>query len=283
MKGATVGKGAQSKRIANEVDWQLTVQAQNALAKSAREWLAESQSPVRIGLVLSGGGLRGASHVGVLQQLVEHDIPIDVIVGSSAGAIITAYYAAVGLTLSELVRDAENFQGRHLLAHCLNVRLRGRMFRTLSKLSGLIPERLAQLDSATFDRLHHSVRGIGVACHDVVSGRPCYFATGADCGLRLSDAVRASASIPFLFPPIPVKRPSDGTSLLLTDGGISDGLPVAFARRAPLAATHLIVSDCRWVAGYRPAGDGRTVYIRPKLPSTGTLWAPASTLGQRYR
>ena len=105
-------------------------------------------------------------------------------------------YAAVGLTLSELVRDAENFQGRHLLAHCLNVRLRGRMFRTLSKLSGLIPERLAQLDSATFDRLHHSVRGIGVACHDVVSGRPCYFATGADCGLRLSDAVRASASIP---------------------------------------------------------------------------------------
>jgi predicted acylesterase/phospholipase RssA len=109
------------------------------------------------------------------------------------------------------------------------------------------------------------------------------FRTGADCGLRLSDAVRASASIPFLFPPIPVKRPSDGTSLLLTDGGISDGLPVAFARRAPLAATHLIVSDCRWVAGYRPAGDGRTVYIRPKLPSTGTLWAPASTLGQRYR
>ena len=283
MKGATVGKGAQSKRIANEVDWQLTVQAQNALAKSAREWLAESQSPVRIGLVLSGGGLRGASDVGVLQQLVEHDIPIDVIVGSSAGAIITAYYAAVGLTLSELVRDAENFQGRHLLAHCLNVRLRGRMFRTLSKLSGLIPERLAQLDSATFDRLHHSVRGIGVACHDVLSGRPCFFATGADCGLRLSDAVRASASIPFLFPPIPVKRPSDGTSLLLTDGGISDGLPVAFARRAPLAATHLIVSDCRWVAGYRPAGDGRTVYIRPKLPSTGTLWAPASTLGQRYR
>jgi predicted acylesterase/phospholipase RssA len=283
MKGATVGKGAQSKRIANKVDWQLTVQAQNALAKSAREWLAESQSPVRIGLVLSGGGLRGASHVGVLQQLVEHDIPIDVIVGSSAGAIITAYYAAVGLTLSELVRDAENFKGRHLLAHCLNVRLRGRMFRTLSKLSGLIPERLAQLDSATFDRLHHSVRGIGVACHDVVSGRPCYFATGADCGLRLSDAVRASASIPFLFPPIPVKRPSDGTSLLLTDGGISDGLPVAFARRAPLAATHLIVSDCRWVAGYRPAGDGRTVYIRPKLPSTGTLWAPASTLVSAIR
>ena len=137
--------------------------------------------------MLSGGGLRGASHLGVLQQLVENDIPIDIVVGSSAGAIIAAYYAAVGLTLSELIRDAESFRGRHLLAHCLNVRLRGRMIGALSKLSGLIPERLAQLNSATFDRLHHSVRGIGVVCHDVVTGRPCYFATGAD-GVRSAAA-----------------------------------------------------------------------------------------------
>jgi NTE family protein len=233
--------------------------------------------------VLSGGGLRGASHLGVLQQLVENDIPIDIVVGSSAGAIIAAYYAAVGLTLSELIRDAESFRGRHLLAHCLNVRLRGRMIGALSKLSGLIPERLAQLNSATFDRLHHSVRGIGVVCHDVVTGRPCYFATGADGGVRLSDAVRASASIPFLLPPIPVERPSDGTPLLLTDGGVSDCLPMAFARRPPLTATHLIVSDCRWVAGHRPASDDRVVYVRPKLPTTGTLWAPATTLVSAVR
>jgi predicted acylesterase/phospholipase RssA len=270
-------------RIPDELDRQSTLQAHDALAKSAKEWLAKNRSPVRIGLVLSGGGLRGASHVGVLQQLVEHDVPIDVIVGSSAGAIITAYYAAVGLTLSELIRDAANFRGRHLLAHCLNVRLRGRMIGTFSKLSGLIPERLAQLDSATFDRLHHGVRGIGVVCHDVVTAHPCYFATGADAGVRLSDAVRASASIPFLLPPIPVERPSDSTPLLLTDGGISDCLPVAFARRLPLAATHLIVSDCRSVAGRRPASDGRVVYVRPKLPSTGTLWAPTSTLVSAVR
>jgi predicted acylesterase/phospholipase RssA len=213
-----------------------------------------------------------------MQQLVEHEIPIDVIVGSSAGAVIAAYYAAVGLTLAELIRDAENFRGRHLLAHCLTVRLRRPLTGTLAKLSGLIPQRLAQLDSATFDRLHHRVRGVGVVCHDVLTSRPCYFATGADGGVRLSDAVRASASIPFLFPPIPVERSSDGTSLLLTDGGISDCLPVAFARRPPLAATHLIVSDCRWVAGHRPVSDGRAVYVRPRLPSTGTLWAPATTL-----
>jgi len=50
----------------------------------------------RIGLVLSGGGLRGAAHVGVLQQLVAHAIPIDVIVGASAGAVIAAL-RSVGL------------------------------------------------------------------------------------------------------------------------------------------------------------------------------------------
>ena len=245
--------------------------------RRAREWLVDG-SPVRIGLVLSGGGLRGASHVGVLQQLVDHHIPIDVIVGSSAGAIVAAYYAAVGLTVDDLIRDAVSFRGRHLLVHSINVRLFRRMAKVLSKRSGLIPERLAQLESATFDRLHHGVRGIGIVCHDVKSGHPLYFSTGADRGIRLSDVVRASASIPFLLPPIFVKSPIDGTTMLLTDGGVSDCLPVAFARRPPLGATHLIVSDCRSFAARRPLSNGRVVYVRPRLPSTGALWAPRSTL-----
>jgi NTE family protein len=245
--------------------------------QTVREWLS-CGSPVRIGVVLSGGGLRGASHVGVLQQLVEHDIPVSVIVGSSAGAIIAAYYAAVGLTLDELIRDASQFRGRHLLSHILNVRLHGRMAAALTSLSGLIPKRLAQLEGASFDRLHHNVRGIGVVCHDVRSGRPCYFATGADRGVRLSDVVRASASIPLLLPPIAVESSDGRSSLRLIDGGVSDCLPIAFARRPPLRATHLIVSDCRWMAGRRPPHDGRILYVRPRLPSTGTLWAPISTL-----
>lgn len=241
-------------------------------------------SPVRIGVVLSGGGLRGASHLGVLQQLVEHDIAIDVIVGSSAGAIVAAYYAAVGLTLDELIADARNFRGRHLLAHSLNVRLHGRLGGgALSKRSGLIPERLAQLEHASFDRLCHGVRAIGVVCHDVVSGLPRYFATGDDGGVRLNDVVRASASIPFLLPPLRVDCPREQRTLLLTDGGVSDCLPTAFAQRPPLAATHLIVSDCRWFAGSTPPKDERVMYVRPRLPSTGTLWAPASTLASAVR
>lgn len=221
--------------------------------------------------------------MGVLQELIEHDIRIDVIVGSSAGAVIAAYYAAVGLTLDELIRDAENFRGRHLLAHSLNVRLGGRM-SGLSKLSGLIPARLSQLEGATFDRLHHDVRGIGIVCHDLRTSRASYFATGADQGVRLHEVVRASASIPFLLPPIRVQSANDQTIWLLTDGGVSDCLPISFARQPPLGATHVIVSDCRWLAGRRSSGGARVVHVRPQLTTTGTLWAPpTSTLASAVR
>jgi len=48
----------------------------------------------KIGLVLSGGGARGVSHIGVLKALEMHDIPISMIVGSSMGSVIGGFYAA---------------------------------------------------------------------------------------------------------------------------------------------------------------------------------------------
>ena len=252
----------------------------------APPWLTQSlagisrvhrtDATVRIAVVMSGGGLRGAGHIGVLQQLVTNAIPIDVIVGSSAGAVVAAYYAAVGLTLDELISDARTFRGRHLLAHSLNIRFRHRLDWILGGASGVIPARLEQLEGATFDRLHHGVRSIGVVCHDLRSGRPRCFSTGCNDGVRVSDVVRASASIPGLFPAIRVE--STHGQLLLTDGGISDCLPIAFAQSAPLSATHLIVSDCRWLATEAPESSDRLIYVRPRLSTTGTLWAPSATL-----
>ena len=127
-----------------------------------------TDSTVRIAVVMSGGGLRGAGHIGVLQQLVTNGIRIDVIVGSSAGAVVAAYYAAVGLTLDELISDARTFRGRHLLAHSLNIRFGRRLDWILGRASGVIPSRLEQLEGATFDRLHHGVRSIGIVCHEHV-------------------------------------------------------------------------------------------------------------------
>ena len=224
---------------------------------------------MRIGVVLSGGGLRGAAHVGVLRRLVAESIPIDVLVGVSAGAVIAAYYAAAGLTLGELASDAINFRGHHLLLHSLNVQLRRRFERALAPRCGVIPDRLRQLESARFDTLHHGVSGLGIGCHDVLTGLPRYFATGADHGVALHTVVRASASIPMLFPSIPVVNGRE--RWLLTDGGVSDPVPIAFARRPPLAAARIIVSDCRWI-GTRPRVDEHTVWIRPRMPGTGTIW-----------
>jgi NTE family protein len=249
------------------------------IAEWAHSTLADTtRSSVRIGLVLSGGGLRGASHLGVLQELVAHSIPLDIIVGSSAGAIVAAYYAAVGLTLDELIAEARSFRGRQLIAHSLNIRLHRRLGLRplLTKLSGIIPTRLEQLENATFERLHHNVRGIGIVCHDITTGQPCYFSTGHDRGVGLNDVVRASASIPYLLPPRVVA--CEGRSLLLTDGGVSDCLPIAFAQSPPLSATHLIVSDCRWLPIRPPRRAAHIVYMRPRLSTTGTLWAPMSTL-----
>ena len=235
---------------------------------------------VHVGVVLSGGGLRGAAHVGVLRQLARHNIRIDAIVGVSAGAVVGAYYAAVGLTLDELIGDADAFRGRHLLTHSLNVHLGSRFDDRLGRWCGVIPDRLRQLELASFNRLHHGVQRLGIVCHDLLVGRPRCFATGFDHGVTLNQAVRASAAIPQLFPPISVFNGHE--QFRLTDGGVSDAAPLAFARDPAIGATHVIVSDCRW-RGRVPTTDSNTVWIRPRLRHTGTLWSPRRGLRAAVR
>jgi NTE family protein len=238
------------------------------------------ESPVRIALVLSSGGLRGAAHVGVLRQLTHHGVPIHAIVGVSAGAVIAANYAAVGLDLDELIGDAATFRGRHLLVHSLNVHLGYRFDARLAKRCGVIPDRLRQLETASFDRLHHGVQRLGIVCHDRRTGRPHYFCTGSNGGVSVNHAVRASASIPRLFPPVCVR--CEREDLELTDGGVSDSVPLAFARSRPIGATHVIVSDCRSV-GRTPSTDALTAWIRPRMVKTGTLWSPRRGLVSAVR
>ena len=228
----------------------------------------------RLAVVLSAGGLRGAAHIGVLRQLTRHHVPIDAIVGVSAGAVVAAYYAAVGLSLDELVRDAGQFRGRHLLAYSVNVQSLRRFEAFLTPWCGVIPDRLQQLESSTFGTLFHGVKHLGIVCHDVDACRPRYFTASHNPGPALADLVRASASIPHLFPPVPVT--CHGVEWRLTDGGVSDPVPLSFAREV-IGATHVIVSDCRWF-GRVPADDNSTVWIRPPMAHTGVLWSPRSGL-----
>ena len=60
----------------------------------------------KVGLVLSGGGAKGAAHIGVIKALEENGIPIDYITGTSAGAIVGSLYA-MGYTPEEMVELME--------------------------------------------------------------------------------------------------------------------------------------------------------------------------------
>ena len=230
---------------------------------------------VRIGLVLSAGGLRGAAHLGVLRKLTASGVPLDVIVGVSAGAVVAAYYAAVGLTVEQMVADARVLRGRHLVAHSLNLRSRRWLAALLEPFAGVIPSRLRQLESGRFDRLHHGIRTIGVVCHDLTHECPRYLSTAEHGAVPLYDAVATSASIPSMFPSRPIEYA--GRMCEFTDGGVSDSLPAGFARTAGLDATHLVVSDCR-SRGAPMADRPDEVYVRPSLGTTRILRAPRASL-----
>ncbi|MEO8481971.1 MAG: patatin-like phospholipase family protein [Acidobacteriota bacterium] len=234
--------------------------------------------PVCIGLVLSAGGLRGAAHLGVLRRLVQHDIPVEVIVGVSAGAIIASYYAAVGLTADEMISNAPAFRGRHILMHGVTLRVHQSLKPYLRRFCGVIPQRLDQLEAATFTTLHHGIQRLGVVCHDLDRHEPRYFSTTDSHGVRLSDVARASAAIPGVMPPKVMTVAHN--VVRLADGGLSDSLPVDFARSRALGATHLIASDCRYSAPNPPDAEEGLVYLRPNLDGIKPLRAPRAALMQ---
>jgi NTE family protein len=231
----------------------------------------------RIGIVLSAGGLRGTAHLGVLRRILHHQIPVEVMVGVSAGAIIAAYYAAVGLTVNEMVDEAPVFRGRHIVMHGLTLRAHPALKPYLRRYCGIIPERLRQLEACSFDTLHHGIRQLGIVCHDLIRNQPCYFSTAQHHGARLADVARASAAVPGVLPSRMLTL--RGQQFRLADGGISDSLPIAFAQSPGLDATHLIVSDCRRAvaAGRQLVGDN-VVYIRPELNRIQPLRAPSKAL-----
>ena len=229
-----------------------------------------------IGIVLSAGGLRGAAHLGVLRRIVRCEIPVEAIVGVSAGAIIAAYYGAVGLSVHEMIEEAPRFRGRHILMHGLTLRAHPRIKPYFRRFCGIIPERLEQLEAATFTNLHHGIRRLGIVCHDLDRNQPQYFSTLDSAGVRLSDVARASAAVPGV---LPAKTMSIGGRLVrLADGGLSDSLPLNFVRSPAIGANHVIASDCRYSVLRPPPEDDTLIYLRPDLDGIRPLRAPRTAL-----
>lgn len=209
-----------------------TVAVQNIqTTMPARVW-DRPPVPRHVGVALGGGAARGPAHVGVLQVLIEAQIPIHMIAGCSAGAIVGALYAA-GVSLwrqQEVVRDLHwnNLSTLSLFD-----------FKGLpTSLLGL-PQGLLDLDKLIkwmekimdgprrFDELQIPFAAIAT---DIVTGEVVIMNEG-----EVAPAVRASCTVPGIFTPF--RR----NGRLLVDGGLIANLPVQVVRE--MGAEYVIAVD----------------------------------------
>ena len=198
---------------------------------------AHAERP-RIGLVLGGGGARGAAHIGVLQELERQRIPIDAIAGTSMGAIVGGLYAA-GKTPEDLetlvstldwaaaLRDTPEREHlsfrrklddeRYPIKAEIGVR-DGELALPMGLIEGqdlalILREQTIDVSLVDdFDELPIPFRAVAT---DIESGEPHVMGDG-----DLAMAIRASMSVPAVFAPIVVD------DRLLVDGGIVKNLPV---------------------------------------------------------
>lgn len=215
--------------------------ASQAQAQEAAAVAPADRPRPRIGLVLSGGGARGGAHIGVLKVLEELRVPVDVIVGTSAGAIVGAAYAsglplpAIELEMKALntaalfrdmarpempyrrkADDAANYLGPEFGIHRDGLALPKGAVAGVSLEA--VMRRLTRRQSSTdFDRLPIPFRAVAT---DLATGDMIVLARGS-----LATAIRASMAIPGAVNPVEV----DGR--LLVDGGLTRNLPVDVARR----------------------------------------------------
>lgn len=211
----------------------------------AQDSLSVVQRP-KVGLVLAGGGARGASFIGVLKCLEELGVPVDYVVGSSMGSIVGGMYA-LGYSPDEMAEIISSIQwkkyvGNHIDRSCYSAELRERYSTQVINVpfnakgvfkEGFIPAVISELpiayvnnaeienlfnelsqgylDSISFDSLP-----VPFACvaTDIVAGKEVVLRSG-----NLADAIRASMAIPGVFSPVVV----DGK--LLYDGGLINIFP----------------------------------------------------------
>jgi NTE family protein len=202
---------------------------------------AEERRP-RIGLVLGGGGARGAAHIGVLKVLEEHRVPIDAIAGTSVGAIIGGMYAS-GMPVAEIEREILAIDWKEVFTDDtsrpdLSFRRKEDDFDFLIKFDvgiarqGLVmPQGLIQgqkikaflrrvtlpaYNIRDFDRLPTPYRALAT---DLNTGKPVVLAAG-----DLASSMHASMAVPGIFVPVKIN------DHVLVDGGLSGNLPIQAMR-----------------------------------------------------
>ena len=200
----------------------------------------------RIGLALSGGTLKAAAHIGVLQALEKLNIRPDFIAGTSAGAFVGTLYAH-GYTIPELRRLVDRFPGPSLfdygfpllssLYNLLRLRLglRGGVAQNFLPLPRglLLGNRLQSYFrrslGARSARLPYAI-----VATDLYSGSPVVFSNdnkliesqGATCITDVVSCLRGSCALPGVLTPVSLEK------WLLVDGALRHYVPVEVLRQA---------------------------------------------------
>jgi len=165
-----------------------------------------------VGLALGSGGWKGLSHVGVIKAFVENNIPIDFIAGSSVGALIGGMYDALDDIYK--VEDVFNkFRKRDLLTILADP--------NFSK--GILKGNKATkfIESIVGDvKIEDLKIPFCAVATDLLKGESEYIRKGS-----LSEAIRASGSIPFIFEPMTYKE------TFLVDGGATEMVPTEAVKK----------------------------------------------------
>ena len=208
-------------------------------------------------LVLSGGGMKGLAHVGVLQALEERGLEPSLIVGSSIGALIAATWAT-GMPLREMVAWTRLVRRRDVFA----VAHADMAFRRMRAPAVYRREPLEQLVSALVgDRTFRDLqRRILVNTVDLEAGAQVLWGLPGLDDVPVADAVFASCALPGIFPPRIIRGRS------YVDGAVVENLPLrlaASAGRGPVVAVNLNAMGPPHVVREDEGPDGfASTYIR---------------------
>jgi predicted acylesterase/phospholipase RssA/CRP-like cAMP-binding protein len=156
-----------------------------------------------VGVVLSGGGARGFAHLGALRAINELDIPVDMIGGTSIGAVIATVEALEVPAADRIAVVRSSFDG--VLDYTLPI-------VSLISAKRMTASIVARCEDRHIEDLwlpYFCVSTSLTRCREVIHRRG-----------HLATAVRASVSIPGVMPPVPIDDE------LLVDGGVLDNLPV---------------------------------------------------------
>ncbi|MCW5852323.1 MAG: patatin-like phospholipase family protein, partial [Anaerolineae bacterium] len=209
-----------------------------------------------IGLVFSGGGARGFAHVGVVRALEEAGVPVDVVGGTSMGALVAASYA-MGSDYQTLVQQAARFASPKAL-----------MDYTLPLASLFATRKVTAMLRDLFDDIHLEDLWQPFFCisSNLTQAEPFIHRTGP-----VWEAVRASLAIPGIF--LPVLRHGD----ILVDGGVMNNFPIDVMR--DFCKDGLVIGSTSSPLREVP----RNYQFDPGLSGWGILWGKLNPLANKPR